>query len=41
MMINDLDFDKCRKKLKKEKKFGDSRPRHFPKEMAEAKREGQ
>ncbi len=31
-------FDKGRKKEKKEKKFSDSMPRHFPEEMAEAKR---
>ena len=36
-MIKDLDFDKGRKE-EKEKKFSDSMPRHFPEEMAEAKR---
>ena len=37
------DFDKRREKEKEEKeekeeKFGNSKPRHFPEEMAEAKR---
>jgi hypothetical protein len=39
LVISNLGFDKRRKKEKeKEKKFGNSKPRHFPKEMAEAKR---
>jgi hypothetical protein len=29
--------NRLKKKEKKEKKFSDSMPRHFPKEMAEAK----
>ena len=37
MVISNSDFDKRRKK-EKEKKFGNSKPRHFPKEMAEAKK---
>ena len=32
-----LDFDKGRKEEKKENKFGDLKPRYFPKEMGEAK----
>ena len=35
MVIYDLNFDKGREK-EKEKKFGDSKPRHFRKKMAEA-----
>ena len=43
LVISNLDFDKCRKKKEEkeeeeEKKCGNSKPRHFPKEMAEAKR---
>ena len=44
-MISNLDFDKRRKEKEKEEeeeeeeeKFGNSKPRHFPKEMAEAKK---
>jgi predicted NUDIX family phosphoesterase len=39
MVTSNLEFDKHRKeKEKEEKKFGNSKPRHFPKEMAEAKK---
>ena len=33
----DFDFDKGSKEEKTDTKFGDSKPQHFPKEMAKAK----
>ena len=38
MVTSNLDFDNRRKEDEKKKKFSNSKPRHFLKEMAEAKK---